>query len=116
LDVGAGVEVDKAKAMRLYRQAWKQSRETVAATNIAILYREQAKLTAMFGWWKRAADAGDGSAYLEMAKCYLEGHGVKKDIQSALRCLSAAVASEDIFAEDQEEAERLLDTLRPRLA
>lgn len=115
-DVGRGVEVDKAKAMRLYRRAWQQSRETVAATNIAVLYREQAKLTAMFRWWKRAADAGDGSAYFEMAKCYLEGHGVKKDVQSALRCLSAAVTSEHICEEDREGAEGLLNALRPCLA
>jgi len=115
-DVGRGVEVDKVAAMRLYRTAWRHSRDTVAATNIAILYREQAKFPAMFRWWARAANAGDGGALLNMAKCYLEGSGVRKDAQAALRCLSAAVASQFICDEERETAKELLEAMRPRLA
>ena len=112
-DVGSGVEADKAAAMRLYRRAWRRG-STAAGDNIAILYRERGNARAMFRWWKRVAGTGDGSAQLEMAKCYLAGTGVRRDAQAALRCLSAAIRSPFICEDEQGEAEALLDTLRPR--
>jgi len=112
-DIGSGVETDKAMAMRLYQRAWRRG-STTAGMNIAILYRERQASRAMFQWWRRVADTGDGSAQLEMAKCYLGGTGVKQDPQAALRCLAVAVRSTFISEEEREEAERLLGTLRPR--
>jgi hypothetical protein len=49
-DLGVGVSVDKAEAMRLYRRAWRK-RSSVAANNIAILYREHDNRRAMFRWF-----------------------------------------------------------------
>lgn len=46
-DLGHGVEVDKAQAMRCYQRAWRQ-RNAVAANNIAILYRERGNRRASF--------------------------------------------------------------------
>lgn len=112
-DVGSGVEADKAEAMRLYQRAWRRG-STTAGMNIAILYRERQNSRAMFRWWKRVAETGDGSAQFEMAKCYLSGSGVRRDAQAALRCLAAAVQSPYIAEEEREEAHDLLDTLRPR--
>jgi uncharacterized protein len=115
-DVGnLGIEVDKARAMRLYRQAWRLGCPG-AANNIAILYREQGKSRAMFQWFRREADTGDGGAYLDLAKCYLGGMGVRKDTQAALRCLAQAIGSgqEYITEAEREEAQSLMDTLRPR--
>ncbi|HET8613434.1 MAG TPA: hypothetical protein VFL92_11775, partial [Sphingomonas sp.] len=74
-DVGKGVPVDKDRAMQLYRRAWRKSRSAVAGSNIAILYREKSNFRATFQWWKRVAEEDDGSAYLELAKCYLTGVG-----------------------------------------
>ncbi len=112
-DVGSGVEVDKAAAMRLYRRAWRRGNAS-AGTNIAILYRERGDRRGMFRWWKRVADRGDGGAQIEMAKSYLDGVGVRRDVQAALRCLAAAVRSSYLSEEEREEAEALLETLRPR--
>lgn len=112
-DVGSGVETDKAMAMRLYRRAWRLG-STAAGANIAILYREKESWRAMFRWWKRVADTGDGSAQFEMAKCYLDGIGVRRSPQSGLRCLAIAVASNQIFEDDREAAAALLTSLRPR--
>jgi hypothetical protein len=113
-DVGRGIEADKPMAMRLYRRAWRRDKDTAAGSNIAILYRERSDFRAMFRWWKRVADEGDGSAQLEMAKCYLDGAGVKRCPQSALRCLAVAVGSTYITEYEREEAQNLLDSLRPR--
>lgn len=114
-DVGEGVSVDKALAMKLYRKAWRRG-DHAAASNIAILYRERGNMRTMFQWFERVAHAGDGSAQLEMAKCYLSGVGVRKDIQSALRCLAVAKTSYYITEYEREEAEALLAKLRPKLS
>lgn len=113
-DTGTGVEVDKAAAMRLYQQVWRKERDVTAGSNIAILYRERGEWLPTFRWWKRVAATGDGSAQLEMAKCYLRGRGVKRDLQSALRCLAAAEGSAYISEYERELARRLLRKLRLR--
>lgn len=113
-DTGTGVEVDKVTAMRLYQRAWRKERSVVAGLNIAILYRERKEWRSTFQWWKRVATTGDGSAQLEMAKCYMRGRGVRRDLQAALRCLAAAEGSDYITEYQRELAHRLLRKLRPR--
>jgi len=113
-DVGVGVESDKATAMRLYRRAWRVDRNTVAGANIAILYRQRGNWRQTFRWWQRVAQLGDGSAKLELAKCYLRGQGVRRDPQAALRCLAVAEGSTYITEYERELARRLLRRLRPR--
>jgi TPR repeat protein len=68
----------------------------------------------MFRWFERAASTGDGSPLVNMAKCYLNGQGVRRSKQAALQCLAAALASQDIFECDREEAETMLAAMRPR--
>src|SRR5690606_19286945 len=113
-DTGTGVEVDKAAAMQLYQRAWRKARDVVAGSNIAILYRERREWQSTFRWWRRVATTGDGSAQLEMAKCYLRGRGVKRDLQAALRCLAAAEASAYISEYERDLARRLLRKLQLR--
>jgi uncharacterized protein len=96
-DVGIGVRVDKAKAMSYYRRSWRKG-EWVGATNIAILYR----------WFLRAAEAGDGDSFVEVAKCYRLGMGVRKNHVLARRALDGATASDRITEGGREEAEELL--------
>jgi len=112
-DVGEGVAADKALAMKLYKKAWKRG-DHAAATNIAILYREIGNNRMMFRWYQRVAQAGDGSAQLEMARCYIGGTGVRKDIQAALRCLAVANASSYITEYEREEAQAMLVALKPQ--
>lgn len=114
-DEGVGVEVDKPLAMKLYRRAWRLGGSTCAANNIAILYREVGRHREMFRWFQRAAQRGDDSAQLELAKCYLEGVGVRKNVQLALRCLAIAEGGFYISEYEREEARALLDVLGPRL-
>ncbi|MFD1844186.1 tetratricopeptide repeat protein [Sphingomonas qilianensis] len=113
-DVGEGVAADKALAMKLYRKAWKRGSHA-AATNIAILYRETGNKRVMFRWYQRVALAGDGSAQLEMAKCYISGTGVRRDVQAALQCLAVARTSEYIAEYEREEAQAMLAALKPQL-
>jgi TPR repeat protein len=116
-DNGEGVPVDKAAAMRWYRKAWRTDKNPSAGNNIAILYREAGNSRAMFQWFRRTAEAGeDGDAYLEMAKCYLDGVGVRKSQQLAVRCLALVDASPYVMEASIEEAQALLRILGPRLA
>ena len=113
-DVGEGVNPDKVRAMKLYRKAWRRGSHG-AANNIAILYREQGKPRLRFRWFERVARAGDGSAHLDMAKCYLNGIGVRKNLQSALQCLAVASGSFYISEFEREEAQVLLDSFPLRV-
>ena len=113
-DVGEGVPEDKAIAMKIYRKAWRRGNHD-SASNIAVQYRVQGKFRLMFQWFERAAGAGDGSAQLEMAKCYLTGSGVRKNPEAALRCLAVAVGSSHITEYELEEAKTFVADLSPRL-
>jgi TPR repeat protein len=107
------VEMDKSHAMHLYKRAWRQGSQ-VAANNIAILYREQRQHRLMFQWFLRAANAGDGDALVELAKCYLGGVGVRKSSRDALRCLASAIASDCITEASREEGQALMEGMRPK--
>lgn len=114
-DVGVGVAPDRVRAMSLYQRAWRLGRDAVAANNIAILYKEGGRRREMFRWFQRSAGTGDGSAHLSMAKCYLDGSGVRSNPQSALRCLAVAAGSFYISGDEREEAQALLKTLAPNV-
>jgi hypothetical protein len=113
-DIGKGVQIDKARAMRCYRMAWRQ-RDTVAALNIAILYRERGDRRAMFRWYRRAAREDDGSAEFELAKCYMTGTGVRRSMDMAIRSLAVALNSDRISEAEREEAQSLYARFRPTM-
>lgn len=114
-DVGVGVEPDKVFAMRCYQRAWRREPHNMAANNIAILYREAGNRRAMFKWFQRALVQGDYDALVDLAQCHLKGLGVRRSVGQALRCLSAALASESLFEATREKAEAMLAELRPKL-
>lgn len=115
-DVGLGVAVDKARAMQLYRSAWRRHRDACAANNIAILYRERGERRTMFRWLQRCADAGDNSAHLQLAKCYANGVGVRRSVELAVRSLAIVLhVDANVSEDDEEEAEAMMAALRPRL-
>jgi TPR repeat protein len=106
-DEGIGTRVDKAKAMSLYRRAWRRG-YLGAASNIAILYREQGRHRMEFAWFDRAARMGDGDAEVELAKLLLAGRGIPASVRQAAKHLRAALRSELITEAGREEAKKLL--------
>jgi hypothetical protein len=50
-----------------------------------------------------------------MAKCFLSGTGVRKDVQAALRCLAVANAAYYITECEREEAQAMLARLKPTI-
>ena len=78
--------------------------DPIAVSNIGAGYRILGRRTLAFRWWKRAADAGDGSDMLEVAYCYNHGLGVRRDEGAAARYYEAAIRNDNISQLEQEEA------------
>jgi TPR repeat protein len=114
-DTGVGVEHDKDFAMRCYQRAWRREPNSVAANNIAILYREAGNNRAMFRWFERALSQGERDVLVDLAECYLKGLGVRRSVEQAIRCLSAALADDSLFEATRAKAEAMFAELRPKL-
>jgi uncharacterized protein len=106
-DSGRGAPVDKARAMSCWREAWRRG-DATAAHNIAILYRERGDRRGSFRWFQRAAELGGADAQIELAKCYLNGVGVRRSVSSAIQCLTAALAMPDIQPWELDEAKLII--------
>jgi TPR repeat protein len=112
-DVGIGTRSDKVMAMHWYKRAYRTG-DAAAASNIAVLYKEQGKSRLAFGWHARSAALGDGDSSLELAKLCLSGKGVRRSVQSAKKHLRAALSSKLITEASQEEAQAIMRELVPR--
>jgi len=114
-DLGIGVDTDKGFAMRCYRRAWRLWRSNIAANNMAVLHREAGNRRAMFQWFERGANEGDGDAMVRLARCYLDGLGVRRSPAAAMKLLSAAVGGDNLCEASRDEANELIAGLRPTL-
>lgn len=113
-DEGIGVNEDKARAMYWYKRLYRTSKKTnplhgaAAASNIAILYREQGKHRLEFQWFQRSAQLNDGGSEVDLAKLYMQGKGVRRSPALAKAALERALESNFITEADREEAADLL--------
>ena len=106
-DVGIGTRTDKTKAMYWYKQAYRM-KDAAAASNIAVLYKEQSKNRLAFQWYERSAELGDGDSALELAKHYLSGQGVRRSVPLAKKQLQTAMSSKLVTPASVAEARKLL--------
>jgi len=108
-DVGLGVAVDKEQAMVWYLRALEHG-DTAAFNNIAILYRERGDVASAKEWFDKATAAGDGDAYLKLAKLYLDG-SIPDENGEVRRNLERVLEAEHVTAASVEEAQALLDEM-----
>ncbi|BCA28852.1 tetratricopeptide repeat protein [Metapseudomonas otitidis] len=106
-DEGIGTPQDKKQAMRWYKKAYRLGSSS-AASNIAVLYREQGRFSLSAEWFRRAVHLQDGDAEVELAKLLIAGKGVRKSLSAAMEHLLNALASDRITPAGIEEAEELL--------
>lgn len=109
-DEGIDVIQDEDKAMYWYKKAYRCG-YLAAASNIAILYREQGNRRLMFQWFKRSVALGDGDSEVELANLYMTGTGVRKSLSKATDLLRRATVSPFITEAGSEEATALLDEI-----
>lgn len=106
-DEGIGTVANKKLAMYWYKKAYQRG-NSAAASNIAILYREQQRFKHAFQWFQRSAKLDDGDAEVELAKLCISGQGIRKSFNRATKYLRNALNSTHITPVGIEEAETLL--------
>jgi uncharacterized protein len=106
---GIGVKRNRKRALYWYRRALRKG-ESCAASNIAVLYRDEQKIELALSWFERAVALGEPEANLEIAKIHLKrGHKTK-----AVQCLKRvrkAKPGVDVTVDGWEEAKRMLKRL-----
>ncbi len=86
---GNGIRKNVEEALSWLRKAFRAG-STCAAQNIAVAYRENGDLKTAFKWFRRAAEAGDGDALVQLGIHYYWGKGVRRNPREAVRCFRAA--------------------------
>jgi TPR repeat protein len=102
-DVGQGIRRDKGLALKWYRRA-ARSGNTVAASNIATVFRDWGNLRRAHQWLLRTVEMGDGDAAVSAGYGYLYGIGVRRNVNSARRMLRRALKDSDTSPYGREEA------------
>ncbi len=103
---GDGVKQDirNQREIGWYKRAWR-SGDLSAATNIAIVYRNQKHYANAEIWFRKAINSGDGDANLELAKMLAMLGRSEEEICSYLE---ETIASKHVTGDSVEEAEQLL--------
>lgn len=102
-DVGLGTRPDAAMAIRWYRRAVKAG-SSMAASNLATVYRDAGKPRLAVRWWVRALAMGDGDAAVDVGYCYQYGIGTRKNPDRAKQMYRRAIASTYITQYQREAA------------
>lgn len=114
-DEGIGARRNKSTAMIWYKRAYRKG-SAAAASNIAILYKEQNRHRLSFQWYRKATELGDGDADLEVARLYFLGCGVRRSLPLAKAHLTKALLPDaDITESGQEDAIALLGEVKSAL-
>jgi hypothetical protein len=73
------------QALYWFKQAFRQG-VSVAANNIASIYRDRQNHRRALFWYARAASGGDGDAWVEVGMRYYAGQGVRRNPRYAVAC------------------------------
>jgi tetratricopeptide (TPR) repeat protein len=76
----------------------------VSLGNVAILYRDMGNHRRAFKWWRKAAAAGDGDAWVDIGYCLQYGIGVRPSASEARHAFEKAIQADLITEYGQEEA------------
>lgn len=102
-DVGLGTTPNKQLALRWYHRAARDG-DSLAAINMATVYRDDRKFRLMFQWYMRAVGMGDGDAAVSVGYCYQYGIGTRRNLLLARHMFRRAQTSSDISELGREEA------------
>lgn len=100
---GNGVRKNVEEALLWLKKAFRAG-DSCVAHNIAITYRENGDLRRAFEWFRRAAEARDGDALVQLGIHYYWGKGVRRNPRAAVRCFRAATKVENISGTGRDDA------------
>jgi TPR repeat protein len=89
-DIGQGIRQDKALALKWYRRGVRHGSKS-AASNIATVYRDRARLGQAHRWAVSAMEMGDGDAAVTAGYNCLYGIGVRRNTSMARRLFQRAL-------------------------
>lgn len=95
LDEGKLVRRNRREALLWLRRAFRGG-DTAAAHNIAIIHRENGRLSRAVRWFERCVAAGDGDALIQLGIHYYWGKGVRRNPAAAVRCFRKAIKAKYI--------------------
>jgi uncharacterized protein len=107
LSNGDGIRKNVNEALWWLRKAFRAG-NSCAAQNIAITYREIGDLRTAVKWFRKAADAGDGDALIQLGIHYYWGKGTRKNTKEAVRCFRTAAKGKNISESGRDDAFFLL--------
>jgi TPR repeat protein len=91
-----------SKALRCYTRLWKARQDGGAAANIATVHRDRGDLARAFRWMRKAAAAGNDSAFADLSYWLYYGIGVRRNRAQALAALNRASESQRLCEFDVE--------------
>jgi TPR repeat protein len=103
LSNGTGVTKNVSEAISWLTKAF-HSGSSCAAHNLAITYREIGKLKMAVTWFRKAADAGDNDARIQLGIHYYWGRGVQKNPKAAMRCFREALKGNFLSGHGRDDA------------
>jgi uncharacterized protein len=100
---GDGITKNVAEAFFWLRKAL-HARDTCAAHNLAITYRQIGNLRMAVTWFRKAADAGDDDARVQLGiHCYW-GRGIRKNPEVAIQCFRQAIKGKNLSGHGRDDA------------
>jgi len=78
--------------------------ESLAASNIAITYRESGNFRKAVQWFRESVASGDDDARIQLGIHYYWGKGVRKNPAAAVRCFRKATKEKNICESGRDDA------------
>ena len=111
-DEGISTRKNKKRALYWYKLAYRNG-SAEAASNIAILNKEQKQNQKALWWFRKSIKMGNGDAYLDVAKCYERGIGTSKNTIKAINNYQKAISSNNVTEHTIEQATKAIIRLKP---
>jgi uncharacterized protein len=100
---GHGTRKNVEEALSWLRKAF-QSGNLCAAQNIAMTYRENGDSKAAIKWFRKAGEAGDGDALIQLGIHYYWGKGIRRNPRAAIQCFRRATRAKNISGVGRDDA------------
>jgi TPR repeat protein len=103
LSNGTGVRKNVEESLMWLRRAIRAG-DSCARHNIAITYRENGDFKTAVKWFRKAAEADDADALIQLGIHYYWGKGVRKNPGAAVQCFRTATKAKNISGFGRDDA------------